>query len=252
MNVQSLDRAFDIVELLSKEHNGLTLTQIGKVLDLHKSTVYRLLKTLKQRGYIERKPNSKIYRLGLGFIELCSVNLNNLELKIEAEPILRKLSLQTNQTVFLAIEQDGYAVYIDKVEKFNSLRRYSIIGHRAPLYCTALGKSLLIGIKDEEIIKLYKDREFEIKTPKTIKDINTLLEDIRISRNRGWSLDDQENEKEVRCLASPIYDYRRHIIAAVSTSWYVNSAENIEIDKIAGFVISAALEISKYMGYIKK
>lgn len=248
MKIQSIDRAFDILELLSKEQNGMTLTEICKKLELHKSTVYRFLSSLKNRGYIEKIEGSNIYKLGLSFIDLCSIYLNNLELKTEAEPYLRKLSMFTTQTVFLAILQDYQATYIDKVEKYNSLRRYSIIGQRTPLHCTALGKSLLIGMPDDEIKKVYEKKEFEIRTKNTIKDLTKLLEEINISRERGWSIDNEEFEDGVRCIASPIYDYRNKIIASVSTSWYINIT-NLDIDKIAGYVKNTAYDISRHMGY---
>ena len=95
MTVQSIERVFDILELLSKEQNGLQLTEIGRRLDLHKSTVYRLLAVLRKRGYIEKSESTNRYRIGVGFIELSSMYLNNVELKTEAEPYLRKLSQTT-------------------------------------------------------------------------------------------------------------------------------------------------------------
>ena len=250
MKVQSIDRVFDILELLSKEPNGMILTDIGKKLNLHKSTVYRLLNSLKTRGYIEKKSDSNIYKIGLGFIDLCSGYMNNLELKTEAEPYLRKLSMFTTQTVFLAILQDYQAVYIDKVEKFDSLRRYSIIGLRTPLHCTALGKSLLLGFNDDEIRKIYENKEFIIKTKKTISNAVKLIEEINISRKRGWTLDNEEFEEGVRCIAAPIYDYRNKIIAAVSTSWFIKISD-LDMNKIAGYVTDAAYDISRHMGYKK-
>lgn len=252
MIVQSLERAFDILELLSQEQHGLTLTEIGKKLGLHKSTVYRLLAVMQKRGYIEKDTKSLAYKLGLGFIELSSRFLNNLELKTEAEPILRNLSKQTTQTVFLAILQNNKAVYIDKVEQFNSLRRYSIIGLETPLHCTSLGKALLTGMEDNEINNIYNDSVLKTFTKKTIKDIPTLLDTIASSRKRGWTIDDEEFEEGVRCVAAPIFDYRNKVIAAVSTSWEINVANNLKIEEIAEYVKDAAYEISKHMGYKKK
>ena len=252
MKVQSIDRAFDILELLSKEQHGLSLTEIGKQLDLHKSTVYRLLAVMQNRGYIQKDSKTVVYRLGLEFIELSSRFLNNLELKTEAEPILRNLSKLTGQTVFLAILQDNKAVYIDKVEQFNSLRRYSIIGLETPLYCTSLGKALLTGMEDSDINKILKDNTLKSFTKKTIKDVPTLLETINQSRIRGWTFDDEEFEEGVRCMAAPIFDYRNKVIAAVSTSWYINGANNLKMEEIAEYVKDAAYEISKHMGYKKK
>ena len=249
MSVQSLDRAFDILELLSKEQLGLSITDIGKKLNLHKSTVFRLLNSLKTRGYIQQNSETLKYSLGYEFIELSSLFLNNLELKTEAEPILRRLSQKTTQTVFLAILQDHQAMYIDKVEQFNSLRKYSIIGTKTPLHCTALGKSLLMGMSEDEIKEFYKKHDFEIFTKNTIRDINVLLEDIKKSKQCGWTYDNEEIEEGVNCIASPIYDYRSNIIAAVSTSWNIKIIPPINRENIINYVKDAAQEISTNMGY---
>ena len=248
MKVQSLDRAFDILELLSKEQHGLNLTEIGNRLDLHKSTVYRLLQALKERGYIE-KTGQGSYRLGMEFIELSSLYLNNLELKTEAQPILRELSSLSGNTAFLATLQDNEVVYIDKMETHNSLRKYSIIGQRAPLYCTALGKSMLTGKTEEQIRRLYEDRELEAFTDSTITSLDALVEEIETVRRRGFSVDDEEYEQGLRCIGAPIRDYRAEIIGAVSTSGYASVITRERVDEIAGYVMKAGRHISERMGY---
>ncbi|MBN2510628.1 MAG: IclR family transcriptional regulator [Spirochaetales bacterium] len=247
MKVQSLSRTFDILELLSKEQKGLTLTDISKSVDLHKSTVYRLLSALMERGYIEKRESR--YKLGLEFVELCSLYLNSLELKTEAEPVLRKLSGETAQTVYMAILQQREIVYIDKVENFNSIRKYSIIGQRRPLYCTSLGKSFLMGMSNDGIRTLLADEVFEPHTQKTHKDMESLIRDIEVCRERGWAFDNEEWEINVQCVGAPIHDYRGTTIAAVSTVWYRNQKKDQDTRKIAGAVIDCATEISRRMGF---
>jgi IclR family KDG regulon transcriptional repressor len=248
MKVQSLDRAFDILELLSREQHGLNLTEIGNRLDLHKSTVYRLLQALKERGYIDKSAQGS-YRLGMEFIELSSLYLNNLELKTEAQPILRELSSLSGNTAFLATLQESEVVYIDKMETHNSLRKYSIIGQRAPLYCTALGKSMLTGKTEEQIRSLYQERELQAFTERTIKSVDALVEEIETIRRRGWSLDDEEYEQGLRCIGAPIRDYRDEVIAAVSTSGYASVITRERVEEVAGYVVKAARDISRRMGY---
>jgi IclR family KDG regulon transcriptional repressor len=248
MKVQSLDRAFDILELLSREQHGLNLTEIGNRLDLHKSTVYRLLQALKERGYIDKSAQGS-YRLGMEFIELSSLYLNNLELKTEAQPILRELSSLSGNTAFLATLQESEVVYIDKMETHNSLRKYSIIGQRAPLYCTALGKSMLTGKTEEQIRSLYQERELKAFTERTIKSVDALVEEIGKIRRRGWSLDDEEYEQGLRCIGAPIRDYRDEVIAAVSTSGYASVITRERVEEVAGYVVKAARDISRRMGY---
>jgi IclR family KDG regulon transcriptional repressor len=248
MKVQSLDRAFDILELLSREQHGLNLTEIGNRLDLHKSTVYRLLQALKERGYIEKSAQGS-YRLGMEFIELSSLYLNNLELKTEAQPVLRELSSLSGNTAFLATLQENEVVYIDKMETHNSLRKYSIIGQRAPLYCTALGKSMLTGMAEEQIRKLYGGVDLKAYTDGTITSVDALVVEIETIRRRGWSVDDEEYEEGLRCIGAPIRDYRNEVIAAVSTSGYASVITRERVEEIAAYVVKAARDISQRMGY---
>lgn len=248
MSVQSLHRAFDIVELLAGSDDGLGLSEIARGLALPTSTVFRLIATLRDRGYVDRDTRSGVYRLGLAFVDMSSLYLGRLELKTEAEPVLRDLSLRTGQTVFLAIRDGRQVVYIDKIEQFNSLRKYSTIGRRMPVYCTSLGKATLLGLADEEIAELLGDVEFARSGPRTHSDLKALMEDIVTSRSRGWTYDDEEAEPGVRCVAAPVYDYRSQIIAAASLSWPIASFPDLDVEVTAEQVKRAAAEISRHMG----
>jgi IclR family KDG regulon transcriptional repressor len=246
--VQSIERAFDIVELLSHESKGLNLTKIGSSLDLHKSTVHRLLSVLKKRGYIEQVQESGRYRLGPGFVELASLFLNHIELKTEAEPHLRQLSQITGQTVFLATLQGSEVVYLDKVEQYNSLRKYSIIGQRRPVYCTALGKALVMHRPVADLQQMLGDSSFRQLTPHTHPDLESLLRDLKTCRERGWTTDNEEYEPNVHCLAAPIFDYRGSVVAAVSAAWNTRSA-TVSFRHMAPSVVAAAHEVSVRLGF---
>lgn len=124
-SVQTLDRALDIIEVLSTESEGLGVTEISQRVMLHKSTVHRLLNALLERGYIEKDSKLGTYKLGLKFVEISSLFLNKLVLKTEAMPYLRKLAELTGQPVHLAILDGNEAIYIEKVEALNSIRMYS-------------------------------------------------------------------------------------------------------------------------------
>ncbi len=249
MTVQSIERVFDIIELLSQEHKGLQLTEISRRLDLHKSTVYRLMAVLRKRGYIE-KSEYNLYRIGIQFIELSSIYLNNVELKTEAEPFLRKLSMETSQTVFLAMIQEGEVIYLDKFEQFNSIRKYSIIGRRRPAYCTSLGKAMLMDKSAEEIEKIFSNIPLKKYTENTKTDLPSLLEDLNESQLRGWSFDNEEYDYGENCLGAPLYDYRGAAIAAISVAWRKES--NIKPEEVCNQVTQTAKEISKRLGYTGK
>ncbi len=246
--VQSIERVFDILELLSHESKGLNLTKIGTSLKLHKSTVHRLLSVLKKRGYIEQIQESARYRLGPGFVELASLFLNNIELKTEAEPHLRQLSHITGQTVFLATLEGAEVVYLDKVEQYNSLRKYSIIGQRRPVYCTALGKALVMHRPHAELDQMLRTGPFKRFTAHTHPDVAALLKDLKASRQRGWTTDNEEYEPNVHCLAAPIYDYRGTVVAAVSSAWNTRRT-TVSFRKMASPVVEAARQISLRLGF---
>jgi DNA-binding IclR family transcriptional regulator len=251
MKVQSIDRAFDIMEELSREPEGLSCTEISQRLNLPTSTVYRLLYVLRVRNYIHKNESNNVYRLGLGFLELTSMFLHSLELKTEARPYLRTLSRQTGQVVFLGTEQDHELVYIDKNEPFDDRRKYCFIGQRQPLHCTALGKTLLTIYTDDEIRKIYKTKKMTPMTSKTISDVEKLIEEVNLSRERQYSIDDEEHVLGHFCVSAPIYDYRSVLIAAVSTSWDLNSIEVHDKEKNIELIKECAREISIHMGFVE-
>ncbi len=249
MGVQSLDRAFDIIELLSHHANGLAVGRIARELALHKSTTSRLLQSLGARGYVERDNATGFYRLGLRFVELAGSQLDNLELRVEARPAMYELSERSGQTAFLATLQGNEVVYIDKTESFGSLRRYAIIGTRVPLYCTALGKALLMPRHDDEVRALLAELTFTPRTANTVRSAEQLIEDLHAARERGYTLDLEENEPAVRCVGAPVLDYRGYPAAALSVS---GPSERISTERLAEFgalVRSAAERISRSIGY---
>ena len=153
--VQVIDRVFDILELLVIEGKGLGVTEISKKLGLSKSTVHRILNGIASRGYLEKSEDG-IYSLGIQFVELASRRLNNVELVIESRPYLQELTNIVKQSSHLAILDDCDAVYIDKVELVKNMRLYSQIGKRIPIYCSGLGKSLLLDKQDTVILEKFE------------------------------------------------------------------------------------------------
>lgn len=249
MSVQSLDRAFDILEFLAREQQPVGLVEISKEVGLHKSTAHRLLTSLKDRGYIEKTETTNLYRLGLGFIELSSLYLNKVELKTEAEPYLRNLSQELGRTVYLAMLQDKEVVYIDKYEQFNSLRKYSVIGRRRPLYSTSLGKALLFDRRAEEIRDILADVKLKRYTDTTITNVETLIAEINASRERGFSRDNSEMDPGEQCIGAPVYDYRNSVIAAISVAWK-GDFTTFDEEKVAALVKDTAERVSMRLGHI--
>lgn len=247
--VQSVDRVFDILEVLSVSKDGMTLTELSNKLSLSPSTTHRLLNVLQQRNYVSRLENSKVYVVGLGFLSLISSRLSSLELKTEADPILTALSQDLNQIVFLGIKKDYDVMYLDKKDSKN-FEVYCGIGYTLPLHCTGLGKVLLMQYTSDELRLMYKDKDLIALTPYSITDIEKLVKAVEENKKRGYSIDDEENQENVICVAAPIYDYRNKIIASVSTSWSKEEVGLMQMNALG--VVNAANTISKHMGYIGK
>ncbi len=248
-NIQVIDRALDILEILSIEKEGLGVTEIGNRLALHKSTVHRIVSALAERGYIEKVSNKSVYRLGLKLIELSSVYLNNVELKTEARPYLKELSLKYNLAAHIAILDGCDAVYIDKFDTVGDIRLYSQIGRRIQVHCSGLGKSLVSGLSDSEIDELMSGYEFTRYTSHTIRSLEEFKKQINEIRRLGYALDDEEHDEQIRCVAAPIYDYRDNVIAAVSVAGPTDIISREKDAEIGAFVRNISKKISRRMGH---
>lgn len=251
MSVQSLDRAFEIIEILSDKSDGMALSDMAAELSLPVSTVHRLCASLMNRGYIEKRQPGSVYKLGLRFVEIASSYLGSLELKTEASPLLAELSTRMGCTVFLATNMDEETVYIDRVNTgaVSTLRNYSIIGQRRPLSTTGLGKALLLAYSRQEFDDYIKKTPLVARTTTTIVDAEELWRELEESRRRGWTFDNGEDLPEFHCVAAPIHDYRGTIIASISTSWDQTRFATEDIEGAAVLVKETAAEISHRMGY---
>ena len=246
--IQVIDRAFDILELLADERDGLGVTDIATRTGLNKSTVHRILSALGERGYVEGNGKG-VYRNGLKLVDLASVHLNRVELKTEARPYLRELTARMNLTTHLAILDGMDAVYIDKVAVESNLRLYSQIGRRIPAHCSALGKCLLSGLPDGELAARLANHPFERFTPTTPADAAELVRQIETVREKGYAVDNAEHEPDIRCIAAPVRDYRGKVVAAVSMTGPALLVEPAREAEIAGWVMGAARDISRRLGW---
>lgn len=250
--VQSIDRALEILEVLTNEKNGCGVTDIANKTALHKSTVHRLLGTLMKHGYVEKEPKSDNYRLGMKILFLASAILDRMDIRRIAKPYLEKISHETKEVVHLAVLDEGETVYIDKVESTNSsIRMYSQIGKRGPAHCTGVGKVLLSGLNEEEVETIINNKGMKAYTQYTITDLHELKKHLEEVSYQGYAIDEREHEEGIRCVAAPIYDRDRRIIAAISVSGPIFSVTVERLVDLIDIVIKTAKEISYQLGYLK-
>lgn len=249
-NIQSLERALRIIEILAHSEKPLGVTELGKLIGVHKSTAYRLIYTLRQFGYVDQDEETEKYYLGLKPLELSSIINERLDIKKLVRPYLEELSDKTGETIHLAVREEDDVVYIDKIESKHTVRMYSRIGARAPLYCTALGKCLL-AFGPESVIERWISKEsLPRKTENTIKTGKKLARELEEVRLKGYALDREEFEPGVRCVGIPILNKSGKAIAAVSVSIPAFRATEEKINEIIPLLLRIKSEISEKLKYL--
>lgn len=247
--INAVDRSLRILELFSEHHSEYKLTEISQALNLHKSTVHGLLRTLAHRGYISQNVENGKYRLGLKLVERGNLALNSLDLRKIANPHLKEIAQKIGDTVHLVILDGSEVVYIDKVEGEKSILQYSRIGKRAPLYCTAVGKVLSSGKTISEVEELAKTQPFIMHTENTISNEEDFIKEVESVKKQGFALDNEELEIGLRCIAVPIFDHNGHVVASISISGSASRIKKESEKEIINLLKEKAAIISKELGY---
>ena len=216
--IQVSDRIFRTIELLARSGSS-GLLDISNELELNKSTVHRILNSLICMDYVKQDPDTSKYSLTFKFCSLSNQVLSHNSLIDIARPYIQDLAEQTGETVHLVQMEGINAVYIDKVEApHNSVRMVSMVGKTIPLYCSGVGKAILADMDDDQIRQIWGQSELHTYTANTVTDYNTFLEVIGAIRNNGYSMDNEEMEIGVRCIAVSLGCVHHKLPYAISIS----------------------------------
>ena len=248
VTIQSVVKAAKILDILLKK-GELGISDISAEMSMSKSTVYGIVNTLAETGFIEQDSESKKYRLGLRLFELGSAVENRMDIRTEARPFCEELSRKYSQTVHLATHSEGSVVYIDKFDIPDFLIVYSQVGKRAPMNITGVGKAMLAYL-DDEYIQKYVINDLVSKTPKSCDTAEKLYKSLENVRNLGYAVDDEEIQLGLRCIAAPIFNKNKKVVAAVSLSGMINAVSSEKTEEIAKDVMLCAANISRRLGYM--
>lgn len=248
--VKALVKALRILESLAEEGQpSLTLTELSRRLHLHVSTVHRLMVNLLRQGFVEQNPAAGGYQLGYRVLRMGLKVLDRLDYRRVAQPLLRDLNQQTQETVHLAILQDDCAI---SIEKFGSLQPVGLdarLGGQMPLHCTGVGKTLLAYQSEETLARLSKSPGFERFTPRTLTTLPQLKKELERVRERGYAVDYEEAVEGLRCVAGPVFDHAGRVVAAFSVAGPASRLTSERIPDIARLVCETSREISYRLGY---
>lgn len=214
---QTIEKTMLLLNTLA-EQNRCSAATITKALNVHRSTSYRMLKSLVQLGYINHHEDSGEYSFSTKLEELIHRGTSWSWLKEIAKPYLDKFYRETNETIHLAVLQDNELRYLSKWESTRSLRVVvqSREGGHAPLHCTGLGKMLLSGKNEISLEKLIKTLKLTSYTKQTICTVDAFKSELQDIRESHYSIDNEEHDEGVCCLAVPLTDKDQTIIAAIS------------------------------------
>lgn len=229
-------RTLKVLSIVSSAGYPMTLKQISDELNAPVSSIYDIVNTMLQLGYLQQKDvDVKQYTVGIKAYEAGVAYLRDIDVISVARPFLETLCEETSATAFLAVRDKDRIVYLDKVESSHSVRTTAALGSSRGMYYTGLGKALLAEMPPAEVRELYAGQELEHLTPYTIVDIDALEKELMKTRMRGYAIDDREGETMLYCLAAAVRDAGGGVAAAISVACFqelLNDEKNSDMPKL--------------------
>lgn len=252
--LSSVIRTLEIIETISRAKKGLTSDELAKILKTNRSTLHHQLTTLVGMRYLFYNSATRQYDIGLHLIELGQKYLNRLDVRRTAHGHLERLSRDLDEVVNLLILRDNRLVYIDRMDlstRIGDLRPVFSIGASVPAAATASGKILLAEAGEEELKHVLNTIKLERCTKNTTVDKELLRQELRLTHQRGFGVDDEEHQIGVKCIAVPIFDNRQRAIAAISVSGPASRfSHRYMTSKLLPRLRETAQAISREMGYV--
>jgi DNA-binding IclR family transcriptional regulator len=245
--IPNLRNACRILKLLADSPDHLKAAEIGRALGIPVTTTLRIMTTLHLEGLVRKLGNQ--YELGPALIRLGTAALSNTEIRSLALPVLEKLTARTDETSHLAIPCDGRSLIVAVEDSPHPLRAASRPGFLAELHCSSTGKTFLAFLYKDRLSELYSNANPSKRTPKTKTTLASLKADAEETSKRGFSLDDEEFNPGVRCLAAPVFGADGTVAAAIGITASTVRFTVARIPEMAAAVKDAAAELSTLMGH---
>lgn len=246
--LSSVTTAIRLLKAFSEDEVEIGVSALAQKLKVAKSTVHRLAVTLVAEGLLEQNPETERYRLGIGLFGLGTLVRRRMNLSNEARPYLFDLRKHTGETIILGIPSDMDVMYVYDLESPQALAIKSDLGARKPAHCTAVGRAIFAFAPEETLDRLLS-APLERRTAHTVTDPARLREILAEVRQRGFAVEDQENEPGIRVIAAPVRDSSGAVIGAVGVA---GPSQRLSVDAIEDFappLMEAVAAISSRLGY---
>ncbi len=248
-SVKSAERVFDLLETIGREPDGVTFSWLGKQLGIPKSSLHALLDVLLTRGYVDYDGANRLYSLGIRVWETGQAYQRHHDLLAVATGVLEAIVERVNETAQLAKLSGRENVYLAKVDSTHPLRLQSEVGLRLSAHATGVGKALLAQLPDDEVVARFGWGKLAVITPTTYPTTEALLEELAITRARGFAIDNSEYTPGVFCLAVPVFDTGgERATTALSVSLPLLRASVGLLSSILSTIAQASAEIAARCG----
>lgn len=245
---RTVDRAMQILQIVSKTNDGTTLQEIADELEIPKSSAYVIVQTLLQDGYLSTmRYNDKKYRIGLKLFTLGMRYVDDLNLVAQCSQYLDPLADTYKKTAFVGVLEGTSIVYVHKYVSKDAVLASCALGSRKPAYATALGKAILAYTEAPALDAIIDQIDFSSLTEHTITSPEAFRADLAETRRRGYSVSIKEHLNNTVCCGAPVFDYTGHVIAACSLS----DVHEGPVDVMGEDLKQACRKISESLGYAK-
>ena len=246
--IQSLGRAFSILEEVARHREGISLADLGRMVGLHNSTTFHLAKTMVSLGYLRQEKDSKRYRVGRPLFALAAGALDEIEMVNVATPLLEELSRDTGESGHFAVRMGDEVVVIARTSSPGAFQLTDRVGVVRPAHCTALGKIILASLRPDQLKRFIERVELRPSTTKSITGVPALTKEIAEIKRTGIAFDDGEFNPEVRCIAVPVMNFTGQVIGALGISGPIWRLSNQVLQGHARVVRAAANRLSVEFG----
>lgn len=251
-SIKSAERVFDLIEAIGTTNRGATYSNLRERLGLPKSSLHALLEVMVRRGYTEFDAETRTYSLGIRVWEAGSRYQRHHSLLNEARLVLEDIVQRVNETTQLATLAGSENVYLAKVDSTHVLRLQSEVGTRLSAHATGIGKALLSQLTDEQVRQRFGSGDLAIYTRTTYSTVAALLEELDVTRRRGFAVDNEEYTPGVFCLAVPVFQGVGPATIALSVSVPIMRATLAQLALILMAICDGSLQISARCGVARR
>jgi len=245
--IQVIERMMKLLDVLSYYHDPVSLKQLAMETGLHPSTAHRILGAMSMNGFVERA-DPGTYRLGIRLLELGNLVKSRINIRDSAMPLMRQIHQRIGESVNLGVRQGDEIVYVERTSSGrSSVRVVHLVGARAPLHVTAVGKLYLVEDGAQKVKEYAKRTGLPGYTPASITTLAALEKELERVRREGVAVDNEEIELGLRCIAAPVRDDSGELVAGLSVS---APADRLDPDWEA-IIRETADQISAAIGYVK-